>query len=96
MILLNSYVIFKTIHEDRAFHVFKQKLTEEIIQKYIKKIKTPQKERKVTPCPSLLSRFTGQHFLIVIETTLSRKAQKRCVVYLSQKKRKKRNNLSVR
>lgn len=40
MILLNSYAIFKTICKDRAFHVLKQKLSEEIIEQNIQKIKT--------------------------------------------------------
>lgn len=32
--LLNSYIIFKNHENDRAFHVYKQKLAEEIIEKF--------------------------------------------------------------
>lgn len=51
MILLREqcYAIFKTIHKDRACHVFKQKFAEEIIEKHIKKVETPGKKGKIVP-----------------------------------------------
>lgn len=38
MMLLNSYIIFKNHKKDRAFHVYKQLLAEEIIDKYLASI----------------------------------------------------------
>ncbi|XP_066602489.1 piggyBac transposable element-derived protein 4-like [Prorops nasuta] len=47
MILLNSYIVYKTIYKDRAFHVFKQKLAEEILEKNIPKINTHKKKEQL-------------------------------------------------
>ncbi|XP_066596503.1 piggyBac transposable element-derived protein 4-like [Prorops nasuta] len=47
MILLNSYIVYKTIYKDRTFHVFKQKLAEEILEKNIPKINTQQKKEQL-------------------------------------------------
>lgn len=66
MKLLNSYIIFKNIYEDRAFHVFKQKLVEEIIANNIGKLNEQRKTQKVTTSVSLPPRFSGQHFPMVI------------------------------
>lgn len=42
--IFNNYVVSKAIYKDRAFHVFKQKLAEEMLEKNIRKIKRPQKK----------------------------------------------------
>ena len=54
----NSYIIFKTIQKDREFHVFRQKLAEEISEDKKKKNnrKYQREYRKLQICPLLLSR----------------------------------------
>nr|XP_031847633.1 piggyBac transposable element-derived protein 4-like [Nomia melanderi] len=82
MMLLNSYILFKNNTTDRAFHVYKQKLAEEIISKYLT---SRTNMRSSTPTTSVL-RYTGQHFPIRIPYTKAkgRRTSKRCNVCLSQ------------
>ncbi|XP_014486867.1 PREDICTED: piggyBac transposable element-derived protein 4-like isoform X2 [Dinoponera quadriceps] len=86
MMLLNSYIIFKNNKKDRAFHVYKQKLAEEIVEKYFANVRI----REVSSINDSLTRYTGRHFPIRIPPTLARgnKTSKRCVVCLSMLLRK--------
>lgn len=86
MILLNSYIIFKNSKKDRAFHVYKQKLAEEIIEKYSANVRV----RKTSSINDSLTRYSGQHFSIRIPPTLAKgkRTSKRCVVCLSMLVRK--------
>ncbi|KAL6418293.1 hypothetical protein ACFW04_012216 [Cataglyphis niger] len=81
MMLLNSYVIFKSHKKDRSFHVYKQLLAEEIINKYLPNIKINN-----APINDSISRYTGRHFPIRIPQTLAKgnKTSKRCVACLSK------------
>lgn len=81
MMLLNSYIIFKNHKKDRAFHVYKQLLAEEIIHKYLPNIKV-----KEAPINDSITRYTGRHFPVRIPETLAkgRKTSKRCVACLSK------------
>lgn len=58
MMLLNSYLIFSNHKKDRAFHIFKQQLGEEIISEYSPYIKVSEASNDST------TRYTGRHFLI--------------------------------
>lgn len=86
MMLQNSYIIFKNNKKDRAFHVYKQRLAEEMIEKYLAKGRV----REASSINDSLTRYTGQHFPIRIPPTLARgnKTSKRCVVCLSMLVRK--------
>lgn len=81
MMLLNSYIIFKNNKKDRAFHVFKQLLSEEIIDKYLPNINV----NKASVNDSIM-RFTGRHFPVRIPATPAKgnRTSKRCVLCLSK------------
>lgn len=85
MMLLNSYVIFKNHKKDRAFHVYKQKLAEEIIDKYLPNVKVSEASINHS-----ITRYTGRHFPIWIPTTLAKgnRTSKRCVACLSKSLRR--------
>lgn len=82
MMLLNSYILFKVNEKDQAFHIYKQKLAEEIIAKYLK----IKKIRKIAPVNDSITRYTGRHFPTRIPPTEAkgRKTSKRCKVCLSK------------
>ncbi|KAI4481910.1 hypothetical protein M0802_013850 [Mischocyttarus mexicanus] len=79
--MLNTYVIFKNQKKDRAFHVFKQLLAEEIIDKYLPNINVD----KVSVNDSF-TRFTGRHFPVRILAIPAKgnRTSKRCVLCLSK------------
>jgi len=85
MMLLNSYVLFKNYKKDRAFHVYKQKLVEEIIDKYLPNVKVSE-----ASINDSITRYTGRHFLIWIPATLAKRnrTSKRCVACLSKSLRR--------
>ncbi|XP_017754359.1 PREDICTED: piggyBac transposable element-derived protein 4-like [Eufriesea mexicana] len=85
MMLLNSYVIFKNHKRDRAFHVYKQKLAEEIIEKYLPNVKVSE------ACNSdSITRYTGRHFPMRIPATAAKgnRTSKRCVACLAESVRR--------
>lgn len=77
MMLLNSYVIFKQNKKDRAFHVYKQKLAEEIIQR----CKKNESDVQLSNSSSVL-KYTGRHFPVRIPQTKAkgRRTSRRCIV----------------
>lgn len=81
MMLLNSYVIFKNHKKDRAFHVYKQLLAEEIIGQYLPNIKVSE-----ASINDSITRYTGRHFPIRIPVTPAKgnRTSKRCVACLSK------------
>ncbi|XP_014614648.1 PREDICTED: piggyBac transposable element-derived protein 4-like [Polistes canadensis] len=81
MMLLNTYVIFKNQKKDRAFHVFKQLLAEEIIDKYLPNINVDK-----ASVNDSFTRFTGRHFPVRIPAIPAKgnKTSKRCVLCLSK------------
>lgn len=89
MMLLNSYVLYKQLHgkKDRTFHVFKQKLAEELLAVHFKE--DVVKRRSVTP-GDLPSRLSGRHFPEKLAPSAAKGAKfaKRCVVCLEKKQRK--------
>ncbi|KAJ8894000.1 hypothetical protein PR048_006608 [Dryococelus australis] len=88
MMLLNSYVLYKKLHgKDRTFHVFKQKLSEELLESYFKE--DVVKRRSATP-GDLPSRLSGRHFPEKLAPSAAKGANfaKRCVVCLEKKQRR--------
>jgi predicted nucleic acid binding AN1-type Zn finger protein len=85
MMLLNSYVVSKNHKKERAFHVFKQLLAEEIIDKY-----SPNISVNTASVNDSVTRFTGRHFPVRIPATAAKgnRTSKRCVVCLSRSIRK--------
>ncbi|KAI4474221.1 hypothetical protein M0804_014960 [Polistes exclamans] len=81
MMLLNTYVIFKNQKKDRAFHVFKQLLAEEIIDKYLPNINVDK-----ASVNDSFTRFTGRHFPVRIPATPAKgnRTSKRCVLCLTE------------
>lgn len=82
MMLLNSYILFKNNKKDRAFHIYKQKLADAIISKYLKN----KRIRETSPVNDVITRYTGRHFPTRIPPTAARgrKTSKRCIVCLSK------------
>ncbi|KAJ8874358.1 hypothetical protein PR048_025206 [Dryococelus australis] len=95
MMLLNSYVLYKKLHckKDRTFHVFKQKLAEELLESYFKE--DVAKRRSATH-GDLPSRLSGRHFPEKLAPSAANGAKfaKSCVVCL-EKEAKERINLEV-
>lgn len=86
MMLLKSYIIFKNNKKGRAFPVYKQRLAEEIIEKYLANVRV----REASSINDTLTRYTGRHFPIRLPPTLKgrRKTSKRCIICLSMLVRK--------
>ncbi|KAJ8885115.1 hypothetical protein PR048_011311 [Dryococelus australis] len=82
IMLLNSCVLYKKLHgeHDRSFYVFKQRLTEELLESYFKE--DVLKRRSVTP-GDLPSRLSGRYFPEKLAPSAAR-----CVVCLDKKQRR--------
>lgn len=76
MILLKSYIIFKNNKKGRAFPVYKRRLVEEIIEKYLANV------REASSINDTLTRYTGRHFPIRLPPTPKRRREtsKRCIL----------------
>lgn len=89
MMLLNSYLVYKlaTGKKDRTFHVFKQKLAEELLQLHFKEGVV---NRRSVTLGELPSRLSGRHFPVKLEPSAAKGAKhaKRCVACLQKKKRR--------
>ena len=82
MILLNSYIIFKNNKKDRAFHVYKQKLMEEIIEKYSANV------REASSINDSLTRYWPAFSRIPPDNTKGKRTSKRCIACSSMLVRK--------
>ncbi|KAJ8893099.1 hypothetical protein PR048_005682 [Dryococelus australis] len=84
----HTYVLYKKLHgKDRTFHVFKEKLVEELLESYFKE--DVVKRRSTTP-GDLPSRLSGRHFPEKLAPSAAKRAKfaKRCVVCLEKKQRR--------
>ncbi|KAJ8896165.1 hypothetical protein PR048_001508 [Dryococelus australis] len=89
MMLLNSYVLYKKLQgkKNRTFHVFKQKLAEELLESYFKDDVVNRRSSTSGDLPSCLS---GPHFPEKLAPFAAKgtKFAKRCVVCLEKNQRR--------